>query len=285
LQNYPRVFLSLADRGLEASSSAAARPRLAQPQSRQPGPNNAAGARNSRNLFTFTDGLQLSRGTHQISLGAWFQKLQDNENTASRRLGVANFASLTTFIQGTLSATGFQIVPTTTELGFRSWFGAWYAEDSMRLRSNLTLRLGLRHEFTNGWNEKFGRAANYVTDANGVLRTDPLVGKSAFTGNNAKWLLGPRAALAWDPFGKGKTAVRAGFGMYYTLIDNLSFLLNSLPPANGSVTYPAGPLTNVPLADHTRGSTIPRLWTWRSDTVQYVCASRHRSCGEDSNHE
>src|SRR5262249_34236697 len=105
------------------------------------GPNNAPGARNRRNLFTFTDGLQISRGIHQINLGAWFQKLQDNENTASRRLGVANFASLTTFLQGTLSATGFQIVPTTTELGFRSWFGAWYAEDSMKLRRNLTFRI------------------------------------------------------------------------------------------------------------------------------------------------
>src|SRR5262245_14296660 len=97
------------------------------------GPNNAAGARNRRNLFTLTDSLQMSRGMHQISLGAWFQKLQDNENTASRRLGVANFGTLTTFLQGTLSATGFQIVPTTTELGFRSWFGAWYAEEWMKL--------------------------------------------------------------------------------------------------------------------------------------------------------
>jgi len=211
------------------------------------GPNNAAGARNRRNLFTFTDGLQISRGKHQINIGAWFQKLQDNEDTASRRAGVANFGSMTAFLQGTLSAAGFQVVPITTELGFRSWFGAWYVEDSMKLRNNLTFRIGLRHEFTNGWNEKFDRAANYVTDANGVLLTEPRVGKSTFTENNAKWLLGPRAALAWDPFGKGKTAVRAGFGMYYTLIDNLSFLLNSLPPANGSITFPAGPLSNVPL--------------------------------------
>src|SRR5262249_46490028 len=86
-----------------------------------PGPNNAAGAKNRRNLFTFSDGLQISRGPHQISVGAWFQKLQDNENTASRRLGVANFANLTTFLQGTTST--FQVVPNPTELAFRSWFG------------------------------------------------------------------------------------------------------------------------------------------------------------------
>src|SRR5262245_58841043 len=42
----------------------------------------------------------------------------------------------------------------------------------------------------------------------------------------------------------GKTAVLAGFVFYYTLIDNLSFLLNSLPPYNGSVTF-AGALSNL----------------------------------------
>jgi hypothetical protein len=206
-----------------------------------PGPNNAAGARNARNLFTFTDGVQISKGRHQINVGTWFQKLQDNENTASRRLGVANFASLQGFLQGT--TTTFQVVPNPTELAFRSWFGAWYAEDTVKLLHNLTLRAGLRHEFTNGWNEKFGRAANYVTDSNGVLLTNPLIGASAFTKNNGKWLLGPRVGLAWDVFGDGKTAVRGGFGVYYTLIDNLSFLLNSLPPYNGSVTF-SGPLSN-----------------------------------------
>jgi hypothetical protein len=86
-----------------------------------------------------------------------------------------------------------------------------------------------------------------VTDANGVLLTDPRVGKSAFTENKAKWLFGPRVALAWDPFGRGKTAVRAGFGVYYTLIDNLSFLLNSLPPANGSVTFTGSLFNFLPI--------------------------------------
>jgi hypothetical protein len=176
--------------------------------------------------------------------------VQDNENTASRRAGVATFASLTTFLQGTV--TNFQVVPNPTELGFRSWFGAWYAEDSMKLRRNLTLRLGVRHEFTTGWNEKFGRAANYVTDANGVLLTEPRIGKSVFTKNNAKSLFGPRIALAWDPFGKGRTAIRAGYGMYYTLIDNLAFLLNSLPPYNGSITFTGALASFLPVRSGTQ---------------------------------
>ena len=177
----------------------------------------------------------MTRGVHQISAGVWFQRLQDNEDTASRRLGVATFSTLTTFLQGTL--TNLQVVPDHNELGFRSFFGAWYVQDSIQLRPNLTLQLGIRHEFTTGWNEESGRASNYVTGANGVLLTTPNTGDSAFTQNNATRLFSPRVSLAWDPFGNGKTAVRAGFGTYYSLIDALSFLLNSLPPYNGSVTF------------------------------------------------
>ena len=41
------------------------------------------------------------------------------------------------------------------------------SEDAIKLRPNLTLKSGIRHEFTTGWNEESGRAANYLTDSNG----------------------------------------------------------------------------------------------------------------------
>lgn len=199
------------------------------------GSNNAANVMNRRNLFTFADTLQLSLGRHQVSVGAWFQRMQDNEDSASRRLGQATFASLTTFLQGTV--TNFQVIPNPSGLGFRSLFGAWFVDDTIRVRRNLTVQVGLRHEFTTGWNEVAGRAGNWITDANGILITEPRTGNSAFTTNNARKLFAPRVSLAWDPMGNGKTAIRAGYGMYYTLIDNLAFLLNSIPPYNGAVTY------------------------------------------------
>ena len=210
------------------------------------GPNNAAGVSNARNLFTLSDSVQTVKGIHQLSAGIWFQRMRDNEDTASRRIGLANFATLTTFLQGTTST--FQVVPNPSPLGWRSWFGAWFVEDAIKLRPNLTLRAGLRQEFTNGWNEASGRAANYLTDANGVLITTPAVANSVFTQNNAKKLFSPRVALAWDPFGNGRTAVRAGFGTYYSLIDNLAFLLNSLPPYNASATYSGALAAITPIA-------------------------------------
>jgi hypothetical protein len=198
------------------------------------GPNNAANVWNRRNLFTYTDGVQATMGRNQITTGVWFQRVQDNDNDASRQLGQASFASLTTFLQGTV--TSFQVVPDPNELGWRSLFGAAYFQDAIRVTPRFTLQLGLRYEFTGGWNEESGRAANYFTNGNGVLLTNPFVGHSAFSYNNATHLLGPRAGLAWDVFGNGSTAVRAGYGTYYSLIDDLSFLLNSIPPYNGSVS-------------------------------------------------
>jgi hypothetical protein len=229
------------------------------------GSNNAAGVWNRRNLFTFTNGVTILKGRHQISTGVWFQRLQDNEDTASRQLGVASFASLTTFLQGTLI--NFQVVPTANELGWRSLYGAWYVDDTIKVRRNLTVQLGIRHEFTNGWNETAGRAANYVPNASGILQTNTVVGNSAFTTNNAKKLFAPRGAVAWDVFGSGKTVLRAGFGLYYDLIDDLAFQLNSLTPYNGTQTFSGKLPAVVPVLPNT--PPLPNC----SATVTAGCAT------------
>ena len=199
------------------------------------GSNNNPGVHNARNLITYDDGFQIIHGRHQIGAGIWFQGLRINDSMASTKNGRAVFSSLGTFLQGTVS--NFTVPPITTPLGFRSLEGAWYLEDSIRLRANLNLRLGLRHEFTNGFNERFGRAGNWIAGPDGVLLTSPTIGGSALTKNNARFLLSPRLGLAWDPFGKGQTSIRAGLGTYYDLQDNLEYPLSNLPPYNGAVSF------------------------------------------------
>jgi hypothetical protein len=137
-----------------------------------------------RNLFTYSDDFQLIKGKHQISFGVWFQRLRDNRQAPRAKAGSASFTSLTTFLQGTVS--NFQGVPNPTATAYRMLMGAWYVEDNITLRRNLTVRVGLRHEFTNGWNEAHGTISNFDFDSNGVLETNPVVGQS-FTQNNAKW--------------------------------------------------------------------------------------------------
>jgi len=192
------------------------------------GSNNGSDLTVNRNLFTFEDRVTLTRGRHQLTFGAWFQRFQSNETLALSQFGQATFTSLATFLQGTTSSFLYDSAP--TEMNWRSLFGAWHAEDVIRVTSKLTLSLGFRDEFSTGWNEAHGRAANY-TFTNGVISTQPQIGHSIFTSNNAMFLPQPRVGLAWSPFRK-KTVVRAGFGMYNDLQDALGYRTDQNAPFN-----------------------------------------------------
>ena len=207
------------------------------------GSNNGSNLTVARNLFTFEDRVTLTRGRHQFTFGAWFQRFQSNETLALSQYGQATFTSLATFLQGTVAT--FLYDPAPTEMNWRSLFGAWYAEDVIRVTPKLTLSLGFRDEFTTGWNEAHGRAANY-TYPNGVISTQPHIGNSVFTANNAKFLPQPRIGLAWSPFG-GKTVVRAGFGMYNDLQDALGYRTDQNAPFNPTYSIASLPVASLPI--------------------------------------
>jgi hypothetical protein len=198
------------------------------------GSNNGSNLRIHRNLYTAEDRVTLTRGRHQLSFGAWFQRFQSNETIALSQYGQATFASLTTFLQGTIGS--FLFDPSPTEMNWRSSFGALYAEDVIRLSPKLTVSLGFRDEFSTGWNEAHGRAANY-TFANGVISPQPRIGDSLFTVNNAKVLPQPRIGVAWSPLG-AKTVLRAGFGMYNDLQDALGYRADQNAPFNPTYSTP-----------------------------------------------
>src|SRR5208283_1242716 len=176
------------------------------------GSNNGSNLDIARNLFTYEDRVSFVKGRQQFNVGAWFQRLRSNENLALSQYGQATFTSLQTFLQGTASTLLYD--PSPTPLGWRAWFGAFYAEDVIRLSPKLTVTLGFRDEFTTGWNEAHGRASVY-TFPNSVIANQPTIGNSALTVNNGKFLPQPRVGVAWSPLHNSHTTViRAGFGMY-----------------------------------------------------------------------
>ena len=214
--------------------------------------NNGSNLGIARNLFTYEDRLTLTKGRHQFTFGEWYQRLQSNDNLALSQFGQATFTSLQTLLQGTVAT--FLYDPTPTPLGWRSWFGAIYAEDTIRLNSRLTATVGFRDEFTTGWNEAHGRAATY-TYPNGIISSQPTIGNSAFTVNNAKFLPQPRLGLAWNPFGKEHaTVVRAGFGMYNDLQDALGYRTDQNAPFNPTYSLANLPVSQLPLA---ADATVP----------------------------
>ena len=109
----------------------------------------------------------------------------------------------------------------------------------------VTLSLGFRGEFSTGWNEAHGRAANY-TFSNGVISSQPRIGSNAFTTNNAKFLPQPRIGLAWSPR-LDKTVVRAGFGMYNELQDALGYRMDQNAPFNPTYSIASLPVSKLPI--------------------------------------
>ncbi len=221
------------------------------------GSNNGSNLSIARNLFTYEDRISLTRGRHQFQAGAWFQRLRSNENLALSQYGQATFASLQTFLQGSVGSLLYD--PASTPLGWRSWLGAWYVEDVVRAASNLTISLGLRDEFTDGWNESHGRAATYTFDG-GIISTEPRIGTSAFTVNRAKFLPQPRVGVAWTPFhGSRATVVRAGFGIYHDLQDALGYRTDQNAPFDPTYTLanmPVSALPILPSAGVSRGALL-----------------------------
>jgi hypothetical protein len=258
------------------------------------GTNASSNLRSARNLYTLTDQVLITHGIHTIGAGVWFQQLQSNDNLAQTQYGQAVFTNLQSFEQGTIAT--FTAIPNPTALTFNSLEGAWYLEDTMKLRPNLELRLGFRAESSNGWNESHNRSSNWLFDSNGVIETNPLVGRSPFTVNKARFLPAPRVGLAWSPL--KKTVVRAGLGIYYSLNDSISYRLTQSAPFNSVIVEKNIPVSSayiVPGAAPPSGSKIspagvqpdlatPASVTWSFTIQQEVAPSTTVSLGYVGSH-
>ena len=211
-----------------------------------------------RNYFTYTDDVRFIKGKHSWSMGGWLMKVQQDLNgvALSSAANVAYPTILAFLRDQPVNGILTRNAPT---LGFRSTEGAWYVQDDMKLRSNLSLRLGLRHEMTNGWNEVVGRCSNYRFDPGFVIQREPIVGKSCIDQNHAKLLLQPRVGLAWDPTGTGTWAVRAAFGIHNDLIDNLGIRAQAgMPPYAARESLPVSPATGfLPLLPLKKNVALP----------------------------
>ena len=152
-----------------------------------------------------------------------------------------------------------------------------FAQDGWRMRPNINLNYGVRWDHMEYWSEKYNQIPTFLPGEQSrvypnafpglVYPTDPGVPATLVPSSNR---FSPRLGLAWSPdgtkalFGKGllgkiiggpgKTSIRTGYGIFYSVIEGNTMAIDEPQPPYGlSYTSPGPPLFNEPFITASNG--------------------------------
>lgn len=173
--------------------------------------------------LSMSENLTWSPGKHQIKFGADVERnrflYRDNNNTGGqfRFDGTQSRDSVADFLLGRARSMQ-QASPLDTDQ--RYVVIGLFAQDAWKIHPRVTLNLGLRYEQFPAWTEQYGKLTSFVAGAKSSrFPSAPaglvFPGDTAYPYRGDRNNFGPRAGIAWDVFGKGRTAVRASFGVFY----------------------------------------------------------------------
>ena len=195
------------------------------------------------------DGISWTRGRHAFKFGGEFRATYDNSFDDFSTRQALDFSAFLNFGVPSIS-TGVDAVDSNTAIqdqtfgllglvdvqsesqffnfagtrsaddvrGFRQREWGAYAQDTWKIRTNVTLSLGLRWEYFGVPFEVNNYLSNLFTDPSGqapftFTRVGPGTGKTLYANQFDNFE--PRLGIAWDPFKDGKTSVRAGYGIFH----------------------------------------------------------------------
>ena len=233
--------------------------------------------------YNFYDSVTWIRGRHTLKFGYSLNRYNKTENAASDQ-GSFSFSntgapsgtnafqqSFANFLLGNVSSFTQPSADITPNLW--AWQHEAWAQDDFKVTPRLTLYAGVRWSFFGQPTDNNGELSSFdpalynpslapkidPTSGNIIAGsvTMPYTNGIIIGGKNSPWgskiapdqykSFAPRVGLAWDATGDGKTAVRAGWGVYYdsSLFGDYEQSIFQNPPFVASATLSNASFTNV----------------------------------------
>lgn len=174
-----------------------------------------------QNQYEIADNLSWTKGQHSFKFGFDGWKQISPQSFTQRSQGDYEWSYLSDYLfDYNPDYIAQRSLGNTTYYGDRVFTGL-FANDTWKIRRNVTLNIGLRYEYqTIPYSERL-QTLNAISNVPGLIT----FGEPQPQGN----AIMPRIGIAYSPGTSGKTSIRAGFGLFYdVLYDNQGLL--SLPP-------------------------------------------------------
>ena len=234
--------------------------------------------RQFNNTYQIQDNFTKIIGTHSIKFGGQFHYDQINDRNFFGENGSFTFGGGETgldFADFLIGAPDSFIQASPQILDSRTKYAGLYAQDSWRATPNLTLNYGVRWDMIMPWYDTGNKIETLIPGEQSIL----------FPGAPTGWVVpgdpgvprtlaptqyhnfSPRLGLAYSPSwdsgflgkltgGPGKTSIRAGFGIFYTSVEDLTqFQEIGDPPYGLFYVSPTAPIFETPYIDRGTGNS------------------------------
>jgi hypothetical protein len=254
----------------------------------------------ANNTFSANDGFSkvLGRHTFKTGVSASFEQVKVNPNAtfngsflfSGSETGV-DFADFLIGVASNYNQADAQAYYP------RHKYAGGYGQDSWRIRPNLTLNYGVRWELMEYWSEKYNQIPILIPGEQSKVYSNAPVG-IVYPGDPgvpntlvpSKNRFSPRVGVAWSPNnnggllgkvlgGPGKTSIRAGYGIYNSVIEGNTMAFGAAQPPYGlSYTSPGEPLFATPFITAANGS-----FSGNPFPMRFPVLSGHTPANPDAN--